>query len=280
MWTPCRLHVVAWIAISSGYEVYMDFTWTLVGGNMDYMDFRWSLLGVYKESTRSTWSLHGVHKDLWGSVKYRHPSISPRVCPYPYLGSPAEEDSMEDCVWEFGPVLASQQQFFLTFDVPTFYTPTLFSTAWLLSWELRDWNVGLSVATQCAPRLFRGEQWKSIVPWVRNRLSEPLSGLSFLGYGLTTLFPHTSFGLYLYHMLQILLIIFSSLTVVVRSDRCESMHVVIFQCIIVFRWPATFWMQHIFSGFSFSPIIVKFCSLQERTELATHQGVVRVFLLS
>jgi hypothetical protein len=38
----------------------MDFTWTLVGGNMDYMDFRWSLLGVYKEYMESTWSPQGL----------------------------------------------------------------------------------------------------------------------------------------------------------------------------------------------------------------------------
>jgi hypothetical protein len=80
------------------------------------------------------------------------------------MGRPAEEEAWEDGIWKFGPILLSQQRSLLMFDVSTAYLPIHFSTTWLLSRELRDWDVGLSVATGSAPHLFWGKRRKPIVP--------------------------------------------------------------------------------------------------------------------
>ena len=151
---------------------------------------------------------------------------------YWYMGRPAEEEAWEDGIWKFGPILLSRRRSLLTFDISTAYLPIHFSTAWLLSQESRDWDVGLSVATGSAPRLFGGERRKSIVPWVRERLPEPSSGHSFSKCNYAIRFSYASFGHQLYHTLQLLLIIFSSLLVVIRSDRCERTHVVVFESLV------------------------------------------------
>jgi hypothetical protein len=155
-----------------------------------------------------------------------------RSSAYQYMRRPAEEEAWEDGIWKFGPILLSQRRSLLTFDVSTAYMPIYFSTAWLLSRESRDWDVGLSVATGSAPCLFGGEQHKPIVPQVHERLPEPLFSLSFSKCYYAIRFSYASFGHHLYHMLQNLLVIFSSLPVVVWSDRCKSTHAVIFQSFV------------------------------------------------
>jgi hypothetical protein len=167
------------------------------------------------------------------SLQVTHITVAiPRSSAYQYMGRPAEEEAWEDGIWKFIPILLSQQQSLLTFDVSNAYLPIHFSTAWLLSRELRDWDVGLSVATESAPHLCGGERRKPIVPQVCKCLPEPLSSLSFSKCYYAMHFSYASFGHHLYHMLQNLLVIFSSLPVVVWSDRCKSTHVVVFQSFV------------------------------------------------
>jgi hypothetical protein len=167
------------------------------------------------------------------SLQVNHITVaSSQSSTYWYMGRPAEEDTWKDGIWKFGPILPSRQRSVLTFDVSTAYSPIHFSTVWLLSWESRDWKVGLRVATGCAPRLFGGERRKSIVPRVRERLPKPSSGLSFSKCNYAIRFSYASFGHQLYHTLQLLLVIFSSLLVVIRSNRCERTHAVVFESLV------------------------------------------------